>query len=126
MAEAYLRKYAGDRFEVYSAGLEPKDIHPLTVRVLREVGIDTSDQYAKGVDRYLGRMDFGYVITVCSRAEEKCPIFPSVSVRLHWPFEDPAASEGSEDEKLDKFREVRDQIDRQVRLWLEETSAASS
>ena len=70
LAEAFLRKYAGDRFAAYSAGLEPTAIHPLTTKVLQEVGIDAADQHAKGLDQFLGRMHFGYLITVCSSAEE--------------------------------------------------------
>ena len=126
MAEAFLSKYAGDRFEVHSAGLEPKDIHPLTKRALEEVGIDIRDQYAKRLDQFLGKVHLGYVITVCARAEEKCPVFPGMSVRLHWPFEDPAAFEGSEERKLEKFRQVRDLIDEQVQAWLGEMGRESS
>lgn len=118
MAEAYLRKYAGDRFEVYSAGLEPKGVHPLTRQVLDEAGLDISKQTSKDLKQYPGHVTFGYVITVCANAEKRCPIFPGVSVRLHWPFDDPAAFEGSPEEQLAKFREVRDQIDRRIRAWL--------
>ena len=119
MAEAFLRKYAGDRFEVYSAGLEPKGINPYTERVMQEIGVDISGQYSKKVSEYIGKIHFGYLITVCADAEEKCPIFPGVGQRLHWAFEDPAAFVGSEEETLQKFREVRNQIDRRVRTWLE-------
>ena len=121
MAEALLRKYAGDRFDVYSAGLEPKPIHPMTIQVMAEIGLDISGQTSKTLSQYAGKVHFGYLITVCSKAEDKCPIFPGMGIRLHWPFEDPAAFEGSEDEKLDKFREVRDLIDQQVQNWLEGT-----
>jgi arsenate reductase len=117
MVEAFLRKYAGDQFEVFSAGLEPKPIHPLTIRVMEEIGIDMSSQYSKLIAQYLGKIHFGYLITVCSNAEEKYPVFPGMGIRLHCPFDDPAAFEGSDDEKLAKFREVRDQIDHRVRLW---------
>lgn len=122
MAEALLRHYAGDTFEVHSAGLEPKGIHPYTVRVLAEMDIDISQQYSKDVRKYLGYVHFGYAITVCDRAERSCPIFPFGTIRLHWSFEDPAALESSDDEKLDKFREVRDQIDTRIRAWLAEQS----
>jgi arsenate reductase len=118
MAEALLRKHAGDRFEVHSAGLEPKGIHPLTIRVLEEIGVDASAHTSKPLTNYIGKMHFGYLITVCSNADERCPIFPGMGVRLHWPFEDPAAFQGSEEEKLAKFREVRDQIDERIRAWL--------
>jgi arsenate reductase len=120
MAEALLRKYAGDHFEVYSAGLEPKGLNPYTVKVLEEIGVDTSQHYSKTLDTFMGKVHFGYLITVCSNAEENCPIFPGMGVRLHWPFEDPAAFVGSEEETLQKFREVRDQIDARVRQWLKE------
>lgn len=120
MAEALLRKYAGDHFEVYSAGLEPKGLNPYTVKVLKEIGVDTSQHYSKTLDTFMGKVHFGYLITVCSNAEENCPIFPGMGVRVHWPFEDPAAFMGSEEETLQKFREVRDQIDARVRQWLKE------
>lgn len=118
MAEALLRHYAGDHFEVYSAGLEPKGLNPYTVQVMNEVGLDLSQHTSKDVFQYLGRVNFGYIITVCSNAEARCPIFPGISYRLYWPFDDPAAVEGTADEKLAKFREVRDQIDQRIRAWL--------
>jgi arsenate reductase (thioredoxin) len=120
MAEALLRRYAGDQFEVYSAGLEPKGINPYTVQVMTEVGLDLSQHTSKDVFQYLGHVNFGYIITVCSNAEARCPIFPGISYRLYWPFDDPAAVEGTDDEKLVKFREVRDQIDERIRVWLSE------
>jgi len=110
MAEAFLRQYGGERFEAFSAGLEPSVIHPLTVQVMEEAGVDMSAHYSKGLGQYLGKVHFGYLITVCSRAEEKCPVFPGMGTRLHWPFDDPAAVTGSEAEKLAKFRQVRDEI----------------
>ena len=119
MAEAFLRKYAGDRFEVYSAGLEPKGIHPDTRRVMAEIGVDISHHSSKDLKQFLGQR-FGYLITVCANAEKNCPIFPGVSVRMHWPFEDPAHFESSDDEKIAKFREVRDQIDARIPAWLAE------
>ena len=118
MAEALLRKHGGDRFEVHSAGLEPKGINPYTRRILAEVGIDMAGQSSKDLQTYLGKQHFGYLITVCSNAEERCPIFPGVSRRLYWPFEDPAAVVGSDDEKLAKFRAVRDQIELRIVDWL--------
>jgi arsenate reductase (thioredoxin) len=120
MAEALLRKYAGDRFEVYSAGLEAKGINPYTVRVLEEIGIDMSGHRSKNLDEYIGKVHFGYLITVCDRAAEACPIFPGMGQRLHWPIEDPSAFVGSEEETLNKFREVREQLDERIRAWLAE------
>ena len=121
MAEALLRKHGGDRFESYSAGLEPKGINPYTRRVMDEVGLDLAGQSSKAVEAYMGKKHFGYLITVCAHAEENCPAtFPSVSQRLHWAFDDPAAFEGTEEETLAKFREVRDQIDVRIQQWLAE------
>ena len=123
MAEAFLRKYAGDRFDVYSGGLEPGEIHPYTKRVMEEIGFDLSGHYSKGIWQWRGELHFGYLITVCSRAEAECPIFPGVGKRLHWAFDDPAAFDGSEDQKLAEFRRVRDAIDARIQAWLtEETS----
>ena len=120
MAEALLRKHAGDRFDVYSAGLEPKGIHPYTRRVMQEIGIDLGGQRSKHLSEYMGKLHFEYLITVCGNAERECPTFPGADQRQHWPFEDPAAIEGTEEQKLAAFRAVRDQIDRRVRAWLAE------
>jgi arsenate reductase len=120
MAEALLRHYAPDHFEVYSAGLEPKGINPYTVRAMNEIGLDVSRARSTDVMEYLGKVHMGYVITVCSNAEERCPIFPFGIQRLHWPFEDPAAFEGTDADQLAKFREVRDLIDQRIRTWLSE------
>jgi arsenate reductase len=120
MAEALLRRHCEDLFEVYSAGLAPREIHPYARRVLAEVGIDMAGQYAKNLDMYLGRMHFGYVITVCSRAEEQGPTVPGMSVRFYWPLEDPAAATGTDEEVLAVFRRVRDQIEARVIAWLQE------
>ncbi len=118
MAEAFLRHYAGDLFEAYSAGLEPKGINPYTIRVMEEIGLPLTGQYSKSVQEYMGKLHFAYLITVCANAEEKCPTtFPGVGQRLNWAFEDPAAFEGTEEQKLAKFREVRDQIDQRIRSW---------
>lgn len=118
MAEALLRKHAGARFEAYSAGIEPGEINPLTIRVLSEIGVDASGQWAKPVELFRGKMHFDYVITVCSHAEAHCPVFPGPAVRLHWPFEDPATASGSEEEKLVKFRAVRDEIEQRILVWI--------
>jgi arsenate reductase len=118
MAEAFLRKYGGNAFEPHSAGLEPKGVNPLTVRVMEEVGIDISNQKSKGIDTYLGKMLFHYLITVCADADQNCPtVWPGVNTRLHWSFEDPAKFEGTEEQKLVKFREVRDLIENRIKEW---------
>jgi arsenate reductase (thioredoxin) len=110
MAEALLRTKAGGRFEAFSAGLEPKDVHPMAVEVMAEVGVDIGAQRAKSVEEFLGRRHFGYLITVCDDADANCPTFPGVGTRLHWSLVDPAAAEGSRDERLEVFRRVRDQL----------------
>jgi arsenate reductase len=121
MGEAFLKRQAGDRFDVYSAGLEPKGINPCTLRVMQEVGYDLSDQRAKDVTEYLGTHHFGYLITVCAHAEKNCPkTFLGVSERIHWPIEDPNAFEGSEEETLERFRRARDDIASRISLWLQE------
>lgn len=118
MAEGFLRKYHGDHFDIFSAGLNPSTLHPLTVKVMEEAGIDMSGHYAKSSRDFLGRENFRYLITVCDRAEKNCPTtFLGVNQRLFWPFEDPASFEGPEEQKLVKFREIRDQIETHVRDW---------
>jgi arsenate reductase len=124
MAEAFLRRYAGDRFEVHSAGLEPRPINPYTVEVMEEIGLDLGDQRSKSLLDYFMKTHIGYLVTVCSNAEEECPIMPGLGTRLYWPFEDPAAFQGTEEEKLGKFREVRDQIDQRIQTWLREQGIA--
>ncbi len=121
MAEAFLRKYGEGQFEPFSAGLEPKEINPLTIRVMEEIGLDLAGHRSKGIGEYLGKEHFEYLVTVCHDAERNCPrIWPGVNQRLHWSFEDPAAFEGSEEQKLEKFRQIRDQIQGKVRSWLHE------
>lgn len=120
MAEAFLKKYAGTQFEVYSAGFDPKPIHPYTIQVMKEIGFDLSGQQSKDLKQFIGREHFGIVVTVCGDAEDKCPTMPGFGTRLHWPFEDPAAFQGSEEEKLVKFREARDQINEKIKSWLKE------
>ena len=93
-------------------------LNPYTIRVLEERGISTVGMHAKGSSPMLGRRTFHYLITVCARAEQNCPIFPGVSQRLSWPFEDPAAFVGTEQATLDKFREVRDAIESRILEWI--------
>jgi arsenate reductase len=122
MAEAFLRDYAEGAFEVHSAGLEPKDaILPDVLEVMQERGLNMQGQHPKGVETYLGRTNFAHVITVCGNAEEKCPtVFLTMGRHEHWPFEDPAKYQGSQDGRLEFTRQVRDQIDQRVRSWLDE------
>ncbi len=119
MAEGLLKKLAGDKFEVYSAGIEATRVHPFAIEVMKEIGIDISSYKSKSAKDFLGE-HFGYIITVCDDAKEKCPTFPDVSVRMHWPFEDPTKASGSDEEKLEVFRKVRDQIKNKIIDWLEE------
>jgi len=123
MAEAFLRKYAGDRFNVYSAGLEPTEVHPMTRQVMHEAGTDLDNRHAKGVETYLGRLWVNYLIIVCETANSRCPhTWPGLEIqqRLFWPFDDPVAATGSEEERLQKFRQVRDQIEQKIKSWLKD------
>jgi arsenate reductase len=121
MAEAFLRRHGGSRFPVYSAGTEPAaEIHPLTVEVMRERGIDLAGRRPEHLRRYLGTIPVHTVIIVCDGAAKSCPaIWPGAQRRLLWPFEDPAAFAGSEEERREKFRETRDAIEARVVGWLE-------
>jgi arsenate reductase len=109
MAEGLLRHFAGERFEVMSAGTEATHARPLAVRAMDELGIDISGQDSKTLERYLGQ-PFDYVITVCDKANEACPFLPGARQRLHWSLPDPAAAEGTEEERLEVFRLVRDRL----------------
>lgn len=109
MAEGLLRQMAGDRFEVASAGVSPAVVRPEAVAVMRELGIDISGHRSKSVDEFTSRQ-FDYVITVCDNANERCPVFPGETSRLHWSFDDPAAVEGDAPARLAAFRRVRDEI----------------
>lgn len=121
MAEALLRHRAGYRFDAYSAGLAPSVVHPMTIDVLQELGLDTSGLRSKGAEEFLGRVRFHCAIAVCDKAARSCPtLHPFALQTLHWPFEDPAAFHGTENERLAKFREVRDRIDRRIRAWVSE------
>lgn len=109
MAEGLMRHLGGTHFEVDSAGTKPSIVRPEAVAVMKEIGIDLSGHRSKSVDEFSGR-EFRYVITVCNNANEACPVFPGKTERLHWPFVDPAAVEGTEEERRAAFRMVRDQI----------------
>jgi arsenate reductase (thioredoxin) len=109
MAEGLLRHDAGDRFEVFSAGTKPGQVRPEAISVMRELGIDISGHRSKHVDELAGQ-PFDYVLTVCDNANESCPIYPGHTNRLHRSFDDPAAVQGSEPQRLAVFRRVRDEI----------------
>jgi arsenate reductase len=121
MAEAFLRKHAGDRFEAYSAGTEPTEVHPLARRVMAEVGIDMAGHRAKSVGEFLGKMNPAYVIIVCEKTRQRCPTaFPATgATMIAWPIDDPAEAVGSEEQRLGRFREARDQIAARIKAWLD-------
>lgn len=123
MAEAFLKAMAGHRFEAHSAGLDPGELNPLAVEVMKEVGIDISRNKTKNVFDFYKRGEFfSYVVTVCDEATaERCPIFPGVTRRIHWSLEDPASFEGSREERLARTREVRDAIRVKVKEFIQET-----
>ena len=116
MAEGLLRHLDGERFEVHSAGTEVTLVRPLAIRAMADVGIDISGQHSKTMDEYLGQR-FDYVITVCDRANESCPVFPGDPQRIHWSFPDPSTAEGSEEDQLKVYRKVRDEILGRLRVW---------
>jgi arsenate reductase len=109
MAEGLLRHHAGSRFEVISAGTAPTQVRAEAIAVMRELGIDISGHRSKGVDEFAGQ-SFDYVLTVCDHANEICPVFPREARRIHHDFADPAALQGSEEQRLALFRRVRDEI----------------
>ena len=121
MAEGLLREIGGDAFEVFSAGVEPSHVRPLAVEAMKEIGVDISGHRSKSVDEFLGQ-PFDYVITVCDNANERCPVFPAKTERLHWNFDDPAAAKGGEPAKLAVFRRVRDEISQKLQLFIAATS----
>ena len=113
MAEGLLRHLAGDRFEAHSAGTEATRVRPEAVAVMDEIGVDVSGQESKTLERYL-REPFDHVITVCDEANEACPFFPGAKNRLHWSFEDPSRTAGSDEERLEAFRVTRDGIQERI------------
>jgi arsenate reductase (thioredoxin) len=119
MAEGLFRDEADDTFEVYSAGTRPSHVRPEAIAVMREIGIDISGHRSKSVSEFEGQ-EFESVITVCDNARESCPVFPGKTQRLHWPFEDPAAVEGSEETRTDAFRGIRDLIHSRIMVYLGE------
>jgi len=122
MAAALLNKRCGRFFEAQSAGLEPGELNPLAIEVLRDIGIDISRNRTRAVfDVFKSGELFAYTITVCDESEaEGCPIFPGVTTRLHWPFPDPSKFTGTPEERIEQIRRVRDKIDNQVRRFCAE------
>jgi len=120
MAEAFLKQIAKDRFEVESAGLEPGKLNPLAIEVMKEEGIDISQNKTKSAfDFYKQGKQYDYVITVCDESQAKgCPVFPGRGERLHWGFDDPSSLTGSHEERLAKTRIVRDAIKNKIEEWI--------
>ncbi len=116
MAEGLLRHDAGDRFEVFSAGTKPGHVRPEAIAVMRELGINLTGHRSKHVDEFAGQ-SFDYVLTVCDNAKESCPVFPASTRTIHHSFDDPAALQGSEEERLALFRRVRDEIRTYLRTF---------
>ncbi len=126
MAEAFLRQHAGNSFDAHSAGLNPQGVHPLTVQVMEEAGIDVSGQQSKSLNQYLGKSSPKWVIFVCEKAESSCPhVWPFSLQSESWRFEDPVDHAGDELERLMKFRIVRDQIEARILEWITENSIDS-
>ena len=125
MAETFLKVIGGERFEIESAGFEPKPIDPYVIEVMKEVGYDLSDNTSDSVMQFFkeGRL-YDYVITVCDESiENECPVFPGIARRLHWPFPDPKKVSGTDAEKLRKVRSIRDDIKRQIYLFIKNTTS---
>jgi arsenate reductase len=123
MAEGMLRAYGAGRFEAFSAGTEATHVRPLAVRAMAELGIDISRQESKILDRYLNQ-PFDAVITVCDQANEACPVFFGARKRLHWSFPDPSKAEGTDEQQLGVYRQVRDAIRERIEHELLSKSAA--
>jgi arsenate reductase (thioredoxin) len=128
MAAAWLNDICGDHFEAESAGLEPGELNPLAVQVMNEVGIDISNNQPQAVfDVFKRGQIFAYVITVCDETSaEKCPILPGVTNRLHWSFPDPSALVGTQQERLQGARQIRDHIRARIEMWCDEMCAVDA
>lgn len=125
MAEGLLRARGGSAYEVFSAGTQPRSLHPLAVRAMREIGIDISEQYAKHMDEFKDQVPMDLVITVCDEAAETCPFFPNARRQVHWGFPDPSRVEGSEEQRLAAYRHIRDLIATRINQLLGRSSATS-
>ncbi len=125
MAEGLLRELTGGRVDVVSAGTRPSVVRPEAVAVMAERGIDISSHRSKHVDEFV-RERFDYVITVCDHANDNCPIFPNAASRLHWSFPDPAAVTGTDEQRLEAFRRVRDAVESQLQEFVRSGSRGLS
>lgn len=125
MAEGLLRAHGGPAFEVFSAGTQPRSVHPLAIKVMREIGIDISDQTAKGIEAFATEPPMDLVVTVCDEAQEACPFFPNARSQAHWGFPDPSRVTGTEEERLAAFRHIRDLIAAKITQFLGHNSSIS-
>jgi len=122
MGEGLFRQEGHGGYEVESAGTKPSQVRPEAIAVMKELGIDISGHRSKSVNEFDGQ-SFDYVITVCDNARDNCPVFPAGTERIHWSFEDPAAVQGTEEQRLSAFRRIRDQIHEKVRAFFASSSA---
>ncbi|EFH86885.1 arsenate reductase ArsC [Ktedonobacter racemifer] len=119
MAEGLLRAHGGSAFEVFSAGTEPRVVHPLAIKAMQEIGIDISSQTAKGIEAFASEPPMDLVVTVCYEAQETCPFFPNARSQVHWGFPDPSRITGTEEERLATFRHIRDLIAVKINQFLD-------
>lgn len=119
IAEGYLRYFAGDKAEIYSAGIETHGVNPKAIEIMKRDGIDIFGHTSNNIDEYMG-IDFDYVITVCDNAKESCPYFPTIAVKFHYNFPDPAKAIGTEEEVMEQFREVREMIRKYAQNFVNE------
>lgn len=119
MAEGLLRAHGGTAFQVFSAGTQPRSVHPLAIQVMQEIGINISDHNAKGIDVFATEPPMDLVISVCDEAQEACPFFPNARHQVHWGFPDPSRVTGTEEEQIEAFRHIRDLIAAKIKHFLE-------
>ena len=117
IAEALLRAYGADDFEVYSAGIEPGELHPMAIKVMQEINIDISSQKSKHLAQFENKL-FDYIITVCDRVNDNCPTFPGDNERIHWRYDDPAEVIEDLDLQYQKFKRIRNEISERLRIWI--------
>lgn len=123
MAEGLLRARGGGAYEAFSAGTQPRIVHPLAIKAMQEIGIDISSHTAKGIEAFASTPPMDLVVTVCDEAAETCPFFPNAHWQVHWGFPDPSRTEGNEEERLAVFRSIRDRIDAKIIQFLEQHPA---
>lgn len=126
MAEGLLQARGGAAYAVFSAGTQPRTVHPLAIKAMRELGIDISDHRAKGIEAFRTQPPMDLMVTVCDDAAESCPFFPNARRQEHWGFPDPSAATGTEEERLAAFRQVRDAINERVGLFLAQEPMTSA